>query len=88
MMKISACLSVAALALVLFTGCDVDVNKPGKLPEVDVNVKPGAMPDVDVRGPEVEVKTKETEVTVPDVDVHLEKKKITVPDVDVKIPEE
>jgi hypothetical protein len=87
-MKTSGLLSVAALALVLLTGCDVDVNKPGKMPEVDVDVKPGTMPDVDVRGPEVEVKSKETEVTVPDVDVHMEKKKITVPDVDVKIPEE
>ncbi len=87
-MKISALLSAIALTLILFTGCDVDVKESGKLPDVDVNVKPGTMPDVDVRGPEIDVKTKETEVTVPDVDVSMEKKKITVPDIDVKIPDE
>ena len=76
---------VLSLSLFAF-GCDVDVEDKGKLPEVEV--KGGRLPDVDVRGPEVDVKTKKTEITVPDVDIKTEKKTITVPDVDVKIPKE
>ena len=70
----------------LVAGCDVDVNDKGKMPAV--KVEPGRAPDVDVRGPDVDINTKKTEVTVPDVDVKTEKKTITVPDIDVKIPKE
>lgn len=76
-------LPIAALAIV---GCDVDVNDPGEVPEV--KVEGGRAPDVDVRGPDVDVKSRETEVEVPDVDINTEKRKITVPDIDVDVPEE
>lgn len=67
-------------------GCDVDVNDPGKLPDVDV--EGGEAPDVDVTPPDVDIGTEEKEITVPDVDVDTEKTDVTVPDVDVDIPEE
>lgn len=69
-------------------GCDVDVADKGALPKVDVDVEPGRVPDVDVRGPDVDVKTKETTVTVPDVDIKTKDVKVKVPDVDVRIPKE
>ena len=74
---------------VSLAGCDVDVQDPGKAPEVDVDVdaEPGRAPDVDVAGPDVDVNSKEKTVTVPDVDVHTEEKTITVPDVDVTVPD-
>ena len=74
----------------LSVGCDVDVKDKGKAPDVDVSVEPGRVPDVDVRGPDVDVTTKEKEVTVPDVDVDVNKKKttITVPDINVDVPQE
>lgn len=71
-----------------FVGCDVDVKDPGKVPEINVETEEGRMPDVDVRGPEVDVKTREKEVTVPDIDVKTEKARVTVPDVDVDLPKE
>jgi hypothetical protein len=42
------------------------------------------------RGPDVDVGTKEKEITVPDVDVSVRKKKttVTVPDIKVDIPQE
>jgi hypothetical protein len=78
----------AALALPL-AGCDVDVNDPGAMPDVDVSATPGRAPDIDVHGPDVDVTTKEKKVDVPtDVDVKTEEKTIEVPDVDVNVPEE
>jgi hypothetical protein len=43
-----------------------------------------------LRGPDVDVGTKEKEITVPDVDVSVRKKKttVTVPDIKVDIPQE
>lgn len=67
-------------------GCDVDVEDPGKMPDVDVT--PGEAPDVDVHGPEVDVDEEKETITVPDVDVETEEKTVTVPDIDVDIPEE
>ena len=63
----------AAVLAFGFTGCDVDVEDPGQMPDVEV-VEEGRLPDV--------------EVTPPDVDVGTEKKEITVPDVDIDIPDE
>ncbi|MBL9081427.1 MAG: hypothetical protein JNL96_04495 [Planctomycetaceae bacterium] len=82
-MKSLFCLLAVVLTAV---GCDVDVKDPGKAPEV--HVTPGRAPDVDVRGPDVDINSKQKEVTVPDVDIKTEKKTITVPDIDVKIPKE
>src|SRR5688572_21343928 len=88
-MKGTSLISVVALmAVCSFSGCDVDVKDPGKAPDVDVSVQPGRAPDVEIRGPDVDVSTKEKEVTVPDVDINSKKVKVSVPDVDIKIPKE
>lgn len=83
-----ASLFYCGLALVSLglTGCDVDVNDPGKMP--DVSVTPGRAPDVDVRGPDVDVTTKESTATVPDIDVDTKEVPVTVPEVDVTLPAE
>ncbi|MEW4531318.1 hypothetical protein [Maioricimonas sp. JC845] len=78
-------LMVGFLAVGL-TGCDVDVEDQGELPEVEV--EPGEAPDVDVHGPEIDVDEEKETITVPDVDIDTEEKEVTVPDVDVDIPEE
>lgn len=79
-----------ALATCGFAGCDVDVEEPGKMPDVDVQADPGEAPDLNVRGPEVDVQEKKETVTVPDVDVQVdqEEKEVTVPDIDVNLPNE
>jgi len=84
MLRQIAMLGLALPLTFAIVGCDVDVKDEGELPDVDV--EPGRMPDVDVKGPDIDIGTKEKEITVPDVD--LEKKKITVPDIDVDIPNE
>ena len=83
-------MSAAALCLMAVAGCDVDVKDPGTLPSVDVDATPGDAPDVDVRGPDVDVQSKEKKVTVPDVDVDVKSKEdtITVPDINVDVPAE
>ena len=88
MKRILLGISAAALVAIGTVGCDVDVKDKGKVPNVDVNVEPGRAPDLDVRGPDVDVKTKETTVKVPDVDISTKEKTIKVPDVDVRIPKE
>lgn len=66
------CFTTVLMATALFaTGCDVDVKDKGELPAV--KVEGGRAPDVDVRGPEVDVKTKEKTITVPDIDVKIPK---------------
>ncbi len=75
----------AALLTVSTTGCRVRQTQEGKMPEVEV--KGGQVPKYDVKGPQVDVKTKETQVTVPtDVDVKTEKRTVKVPEVEVKPP--
>lgn len=82
----SSIMFTAAL-MVPSMGCDIDVNDPGQLP--DIQIKNGRMPDVDVRGPEVDVHEQQKQVEVPtDIDVKTEKKTITVPDIDVTLPQE
>lgn len=68
-----ALVPAAALSL---TGCDMDVEDTGELP--DVNVQEGEMPEVDVETPEVDVEKEQVEI--PD--------EVTVPDVDVDLPED
>jgi hypothetical protein len=77
----------AALLTLSTTGCRVRQTQEGEAPDVDVEVKGGQVPKYDVDAPDVDVKTRETEVTVPtDVDVKTEKRTVKVPDVDVKPP--
>jgi hypothetical protein len=76
----------AALGAFTLTGCDVDVEDEGEMPEVEV--REGEMPDIEVTPPDVDVHTEKREVTVPDVDIDTERREITVPDVDVDIPDE
>ena len=85
---------LVALSLVLVVmgvagaGCRVTQEESGEAPEVEVEADPGELPEYDVDGPEVDVGTEETEVTVPDVEVDTEETEVTVPDVDVSIPED
>jgi hypothetical protein len=72
----------AALLTVSTTGCRVRQTQEGKMPEVEV--KGGQVPKYDVKGPQVDVKTKETQVTVPVV--KTEKRTVKVPEVEVKPP--
>ncbi len=70
-MKSYFALLAAGLMSISAVGCDVDVKEEGRAPDVDVSVDPGKLPDVDVRGPDVDVGTKEKVITVPDVDVDI-----------------
>jgi len=81
---------VAAASLGL-VGCDVDKTQEGnvEVPKYEVQkTQEGSvqLPKYDVTAPEVDVKTKQTEVTVPKVTT--EKETISVPDVDVKTADE
>ena len=76
-----------ALALLTFaTGCQIEREQAGEMPDVDVDVDPGQLPEYDVEGPDVEVGTEEKTITVPDVDVDTEQKEVTVLDIDVELP--
>ena len=77
----------AALLTVSTTGCRVRQTQEGEMPDVKVESEGGQLPKYDVDAPDVDVTTKETEVTVPtDVDVKTEKRTVKVPDVDIKPP--
>ena len=86
----TAVLSSLVILICAIVGCDVDVKDKGKAPKVNVDVEAGRLPDVDVRGPDVDVGTREKEITVPDVDVSVSKKTktVTVPDIKIDIPQE
>ncbi len=59
----------------------------GELPEVDdvdVEADAGELPEIDVDFAEVEIGSKEVDVSVPDVDVDLKKTNIKLPTIDVK----
>jgi hypothetical protein len=78
---------VAATLLALpMVACEVHKTQEGEMP--DVKVEGGQVPKYDVDPATVEVKPKETTVTVPDVNVSTKEKTITVPDVNVKAPGE
>lgn len=78
----------AAALLLAATGCRVEKEQAGEMPDVDVNVEPGSLPEYDVEGPDVEVGTEQQEVTVPEVNITTEEETVTVPDVDVDLPTE
>ena len=83
-------LSLGASLLCLFAtvGCEVNVEEPGEMPDVDVRGEAGEMPEVDFQGPEVEAEMESSEVQVPDVDVETETQELQVPDIDVSVPGE
>ncbi len=62
---------------------DIVKEEEGRAPSVDVQGDVGDLPSYDVDAPEVDVTTKEQEVTVPDVDVNSKETTVTVPDVEV-----
>lgn len=80
----------AAVTALFLSACDVDKTQDGKMPEVDVDVKSGQLPKYDVDAADIDVGTKEVEVTVPDVDIDVSSKKkvISVPDVDVNMEDD
>ena len=82
---------LAAAAALALAGCDVEKTQEGNVtvPKYEVQkTQEGSvkMPEYKVTAPDVNVGTKETEVTVPKVTT--EKETITVPSVDVKTAEE
>ena len=76
-----------AVLLAATTGCRVEREQAGEVPEVDVNVEPGQLPEYDVQGPDVDVETTEQPVTVPEVNVEQREETIEVPTVDIDPPD-
>jgi hypothetical protein len=68
-MKLSIPTALAAALALTFstTSCDVDQTQAGELPDVDI--EGGQLPKYDVDAPDVDIGTKEVEVTVPDIDI-------------------
>ena len=91
MIKTTAIATLAAVAALGLSACDVKKTQEGSvnLPKYDVkkteegNVTP---PKYDVTGPDVKVGSKETTVNVPTV--KTEEKKVEVPTVDVTTAKE
>ena len=82
----TALVSAAAVGL---SACDVKKTQEGNVsaPKFEVQKKAEGdvtLPKYDVKGPDVQVGTKDATVKVPDVDVKTEQKTVKVPDVDVK----
>lgn len=86
----SAALIGAFGAVLTLGACSVEKTQEGELPEVDVQAKSGQLPQYEVETADVEIGTREAQVTVPDVDVDVTRKEtsVTVPEVDVKMPDE
>ena len=83
--------AIAAAASLALVGCDIDKTQEGNvnLPKYEVEkTQEGSVtvPKYDVTAPDVDVKSKQTEVTVPKITT--EKETISVPDVDVKTGQE
>ncbi|NES98591.1 MAG: hypothetical protein F6K32_26130, partial [Desertifilum sp. SIO1I2] len=77
-----------ALVLLLFplASCQVEQEREGQLPDVDVSVEPGQLPQYDIQGPDVNVGVTERTVTVPKVIVIQEEETVEVPYIDVDVP--
>lgn len=67
---------------------DVEQTQETKLPDVDVDADAGNVPEFEVKGPDIEVGTKEVDVPVPDVDVKMEEKTVEVPAIGIEAPGE
>src|SRR5687768_8962051 len=81
-MRWKAMLLATCLAFGMF-GCQVRQTEEGEMPDVDIDAEGGNLPKYDVDAPDVDVTTRDTDVSVPDVDIDMEKKTIPLPDVDV-----
>ena len=79
--------AVAAIAVGVYM-VDFDVTEEGSLPDVDVSVDGGNLPEVDAEFGEVVVGTTDESVRVPDVDVEVDTREaeVTVPTIDVNPP--
>ncbi|MFB2834844.1 hypothetical protein [Floridanema evergladense] len=75
-----------AILLAFSTGCRIEQERAGRLPDVDVDVEPGRLPRYDVEGPDVNVRTVERTVVVPRVEVVQETRTVQVPYIDVNLP--
>ena len=86
----SAGMAVSLAAAFALGACDVDQTTEGELPQVDVDVEGGRLPRYDVDAPEINIATREEQVTIPDVDIDVESEErtITVPDVDIDLPDD
>jgi len=85
-MLTSALVAAGVLGL---SACDVRKTQEGNVsvPKYEVEKKAEGnvtLPKYDVKGPDVQVGSKDATVKVPDVDVKTEQKTVRVPDVDVK----
>lgn len=84
----SAALVVALGSVLTLSACNVEKTQEGEMPDVDVSAEGGQLPAYDVETPDVDVNTKQAEMTVPDVDVNSKDVTVPVPDVDVTLPQE
>jgi hypothetical protein len=82
--------AIGLAATLALSACDVDQTQEGELPQVDVDVEGGQLPRYDVNAPEIEIATRDEQVTIPDVDIDVdrEERTITLPDVNIDIPDE
>ncbi len=78
--------SLAAIYALALVGCDVEQTRDGDLPTVDVDG--GTMPAYDVDGPEIDITSEESKISVPDVSVEMEEKSVTTPNVDITLPDD
>lgn len=84
----SAAIAVALGSVLTLSACNVEKTQEGEMPDVDVSAEGGQLPAYNVETPDVDVTTKQAEMTVPDVDVNSKDVTVPVPDVDVTLPEE
>ena len=66
-------LSLAAAAVAIVAGCEVEKTQDGELPKVDIQTRDGQLPDVDIEGgrlPKYDVK-RDTSSDGRDLDIRL-----------------
>ena len=81
-------LGAACLAFTALTACEVEQTQRAQVPDVDVDVsaEPGRWPQYDVDWADVQIGTREQEVTVPVVRVVEETRQVRVPYIDINPP--
>jgi hypothetical protein len=75
-----------ALCSMALTACQVEQEREGQMPDVEVDADPGRWPSYDVAWADVDVGTDRRTVTVPVVSVTRETREITVPYIDINPP--
>lgn len=78
-------IAIAACAMLL-AGCEVQQQRSGELPDVNVEAEPGRWPKYDVNWADVDVGTERRTVTVPVVSVTEETREVSVPFIDINPP--